>query len=363
MLKLCQNKYFFVSSFVKFVKHFNFNIKKNTMKNHLKLWKVAFILFATAFLAGCSSDEEGIAATTKSTIVGIATTNQPNLTTFVTALNRFPDLVATLNSPGNFTAFVPSNAAFTTFLASTPYATVNDVPLAALREILLNHVVTGSYTSVAVAGATTLSTGYVKTLGKGSTSTTNTLSLFVNVGTNVRLNGVSTVTTADVLASNGIVHLIDGVIGLPTIVTHAVANPNFSTLAAVVTSTGGAYGNQSAVATALTTNTTPLTVFAPVNAAFTAALAPGAWANGATATQITKVLQYHVTGAGNVLAATLTQGQVIPMITSPVQNTTIDLVGGAKIKDTQNISANIVVIDVQCANGVIHAVDKVLRPF
>ena len=67
----------------------------------------------------------------------------------------------------------------------------------------------------------------------------------------------------------------------------------------MVTSTGGAYGNQSAVATAITTNTSPITVFAPINAAFTAALAPGAWASGATAAQITKVLQYHVTGAGN----------------------------------------------------------------
>lgn len=333
------------------------------MKNYLKSLKVAIILFATVFLASCSSNEEGIVNPNKSTIVGIATTGQPNLTTFVTALNRFPDLVNTLNAPGNFTVFAPSNMAFSTFLASTPFATVSDVPLPILREILLNHVLTGSFTSVATVGATTLSTGYLKTLGKGTASTTNTLSMFVNVGTNVRLNGVATVTTADVLASNGIVHFVDAVIGLPTIATHAAANANFSTLFAVVTSTGGAYGNQSAVATAITTNTSPITVFAPVNAAFTAALAPGAWANGATAAQITKVLQYHVTGAGNVLASMLTQNQVIPMITSPVQNTTIDLVGGAKIKDTQNISANIVVTDVQCANGVIHAIDKVLRPF
>ena len=333
------------------------------MKNYLKSFKVAFIVFATVFLASCSSNEEGIVSPNKSTIVGIATTGQPNLTTFVTALNRFPDLVNTLNTPGNFTVFAPSNMAFSTFLASTPFATVSDVPLPILREILLNHVLSGSFTSVATVGATTLSTGYVKTLGKGTASTTNTLSMFVNVGTTVRLNCVATVTTANVLASNGIVQFVDAVIGLPTIATHAAANANFSTLFAVVTSTGGTYGNQSAVATAITTNTSPITVFAPINAAFTAALAPGAWANGATAAQITKVLQYHVTGAGNVLASMLTQNQVIPMITSPVQNTTIDLVGGAKIKDTQNISANIVVTDVQCANGVIHAIDKVLRPF
>ena len=335
------------------------------MKNYFKLFEAAFVAITFLFLTSCSTSEEGIPQTQKSTIVGIATNNQPNLTTFVTALSRFPDLVTTFNSAGNFTVFVPTNAAFTTFLASTPYTTVNDVPLPALREILSNHVLSGSFTSVATAGATTLTSGYVKTLGKGSASATNTLSMYVNVSTaGIRLNGVSNVTTtANVLASNGVVHVVDAVIGLPTIVTHANANPAFSTLYNVVTSTGGDYGNQSAVATALTTNAAPLTVFAPTNAAFTAALAAGAWANGANATQITRVLQYHVT-AGNVLAGTLTQGQVIPMITTaPILNTTIDLVGGPKIKDTQNLSANIIVTDVQCANGIIHAIDKVLRPF
>jgi hypothetical protein len=40
---------------------------------------------------------------------------------------------------------------------------------------------------------------------------------------------VATVTTADIIASNGVVHVVDKVIGLPTIVTHASnLNPNFT---------------------------------------------------------------------------------------------------------------------------------------
>jgi uncharacterized surface protein with fasciclin (FAS1) repeats len=53
---------------------------------------------------------------------------------------------------------------------------------------------------------------------------------------------------------------------------------------------------------------------------------------------------------------------VVPTITSPVQNLTIDLTAGAKISDTTPVKANIIVTDVQCSNGVIHAVDKVLQP-
>ena len=207
---------------------------------------------------------------------------------------------------------------------------------------------------------------YIKTLGKGSASSTNTLSMYVNTTSGVRLNGVSSVTTPNVLASNGVIHIVDAVIGLPTIVTHAAANPNFSTLATIVTSTatnGNGFGDQTEVATALTTNATPLTVFAPTNAAFAVATAPGTgWAATATPAQVTTVLQYHVTGAGNVLAASLTNGQVIPTVTSPVQNLTVNLTGGAKLIDTTPTASNIIVTDVQCANGVIHAVDKVLQP-
>jgi hypothetical protein len=47
--------------------------------------------------------------------------------------------------------------------------------------------------------------------------------MFVNTaGGKVMLNGVATVTTADIIASNGVVHVVDKVIGLPTIVTHAL---------------------------------------------------------------------------------------------------------------------------------------------
>ena len=335
---------------------------RNYQVSRLKI--VAAVLFGLFLTVGCSSNNDPVVTPTNPTIVGIATTNQPTLTSLVAALNKFPDLVTILNSPGSYTVFAPTNTAFSTFLSGAGFANLDAVPLPLLREILLNHVVAGNYTSTPTVGATVLTSGYLKTLGKGSASATNTLSLYVNVGTTVRLNGVSNVTLANIAASNGVVHVVDAVIGLPTIVTHTAANPNFSSLLAAVTSTGAPFGNQSAVATALTTNTTPLTVFAPTNAAFTAALAPGAWANGATAAQVTRVLQYHVTSAGNVLAASLTQNQIIPMLaTSPQLNTTIDLAGGAKVRDTQNLNANIIVTDVQCSNGVIHAIDRVLRRF
>jgi uncharacterized surface protein with fasciclin (FAS1) repeats len=184
--------------------------------------------------------------------------------------------------------------------------------------------------------------------------------MYVNVSTAgaVRLNGVSSVTTPDVMASNGVIHVVDAVIGLPTVVTHAVANPNFSTLVSVLNRDG-----QPNLVTALSA-AGPFTVFAPTNAAFTALnteLAPTGIA-GVSAANLTRVLQYHVVSPANVLAASLTNGQVVTPILTPAQTFTIQTTGGARITDARARVTNIIITDVQCFNGVIHAVDKVLLP-
>jgi len=331
----------------------------------MKNFKIKHSFFLALFilcLTSCSkSDDDPVM--TDNTITGIASRSS-NLSILVEALTK-TNLASTLQGNGPFTVFAPTNTAFTTFLNANGYANLDAVPVATLTEILKNHVISGSVQSSGL-----VNNSYIKTLAKGSASNSNTLSMYVNTTSGVRLNGVSSVittgsgTTFDIIASNGVIHTVDAVIGLPTIITHAQANPAFSTLVTVVTSTatnGNGFGDQSAVLSALANSTTK-TVFAPTNSAFTSATTGSGFAVGATPTQVSKVLQYHVTTAGNVLASALTNGQSIPTLTTPVQNLTIDLTNGAKITDTSTTKANIIVTDVQCANGVIHAVDKVLQP-
>jgi uncharacterized surface protein with fasciclin (FAS1) repeats len=318
------------------------------MKNVSKIRNLAMIALFAIFTVSCDDDDNNVVV--DNTITGKATATA-NLSILVQALVK-ADLATTLKGAGPYTVFAPTNDAFTAFLATTPYATINDVPKEALTQILLNHVVTGAVKS------TDLTTGYIKTLAKGTASTSNNLSMYVNTTAGVKLNGVATVTTADIMASNGVVHIVDKVIDLPTIVTHAAANANFSTLVSVLNRSG-----QPNFITALSA-TGPFTVFAPTNAAFTALnteLAPGGIA-GVSAANLTKVLQYHVVSPANVLAASLTEGQVVTPILTPAQTFTIQLTGGAKIKDANNRISNIIITDVQCSNGVIHAIDKVLLP-
>lgn len=323
------------------------------MKN---LFKSIALSLLSIVVISCDNDDD---TPVQPTIYDI-TVSTPDFSTLKTALDR-TGLNTVLDGSGEFTVFAPTNAAFTSFLATTPFATINDVPVAVLKNILLNHVIGAEVKSSAI------STGYASTLCPiNATANAPTISMYIELsGGTVILNGGplnsgATVTTADVDASNGVIHIVGNVIAIPTVVNHVVANPNFDTLQSIVTSPA-----QSAVLAALQglTAAAPATIFAPDNAAFATATGTGGWANGATSAQVTKVLQYHVTAAGNVRSSQLTNNQVIPMITSPVQNTTVILgTGTVDIKDTANSLSRVFQADVQASNGVIHGVSKVLQP-
>jgi uncharacterized surface protein with fasciclin (FAS1) repeats len=313
------------------------------MKNISKLIKLSLWVATLSIMFSCSDDD-----TAKNNSIAAIATNAPQFTTLVDALQR-TDLVQTLDQSGTYTVFAPTNDAFATFLSDNGFANLDAVPVAALKEILLNHVI-GS-----VNLSTDLSTGYVKTLGKGSASSTNTLSMYVDLnsgvtvnGISVRLNGVSSVTAADITASNGVIHQVNAVIGLPTVVTHAVANPNFTTLVSLLDA-------QSLVPTLSGTMSSPFTVFAPLNSAFTTPVLD--LYGSLSETQKTDLLLYHVVAPANVLSSGIPTG---PITTLQGGSFTVT---GTVITDAIDAQTNIVLTDVQCANGVIHAVDRVIRPF
>lgn len=312
--------------------------------NKIKL--MALIAFMGLSLTSCS-DDDNPQPTPDNTITGIAS-KASDLTLLVKALKK-ADLATTLQGAGPFTVFAPTDQAF--IAAGLTSNAIDNYPAAdipILRQILLNHVVSGAVQSSGLTNNT-----YIKTLANGSASSTNKLDMYVNTTTGVRLNGVSSVITTtaggtfNIIATNGVIHKVDAIIGLPTVVTHAAANPNFSTLAQLLT-------DQSLIPTLNGTASSPFTVFAPLNSAFDTATLN--LYSGLSSAKKTAVLTYHVVTGANVLS------NAIP--TTPI--TTFEsgtfTVAGTVITDEQNRQTNIVLTDVQCANGVIHAVNKVLLP-
>ena len=280
-------------------------------------------------------------------VVDLAISNE-NLSILADALQR-ADLATTLNGDGPFTVLAPTNAAFTALLNTLGASSLNDIPVDQLRNILLNHVISGTVRSGDIT------TGYVTTLATGPND--SPISLYADKTSGVKFNGTANVTTADIIGSNGVVHVIDQVITIPTVVNHALANPNFSTLVAALTRPDLGVDYVSVLS-----GNGPFTVFAPTNAAFAALLQElGAGSlNDIPAATLNAVLQYHVVSGANVRSTQLTNGQQVT--TFQGGQFTINLTDGAKIKDAKDRIANIVAVDVQGGNGVVHAIDKVILP-
>ena len=147
-------------------------------------------------------------------------------TTLAKALQA-ADLVTTLKGAGPFTVFAPTDAAF----AKLPAATLNSLLAnpAELRKVLTYHVVAGKVTAADVVKLT-----------EARTVNGANVQIAVRDG-KVVLNGTSTVETADVMASNGVIHVIDTVILPPT----AAAAPAPASPAPSKTGTMGPVGTGS----------------------------------------------------------------------------------------------------------------------
>lgn len=131
-------------------------------------------------------------------------------TTLVAAV-KAADLVGTLSSAGPFTVFAPTNAAF----AKLPKGTVDTLVMpenkALLTTILTYHVVPGRLTSTAIAAKIRAGRGVarLKTV-QGETLTARMQGKWL-VLTDAK-GGKSRVTTANVMQSNGVIHVVDTVL-------------------------------------------------------------------------------------------------------------------------------------------------------
>jgi len=136
--------------------------------------------------------------------------NSADHTTLVAAV-KAAGLVETLKGSGPFTVFAPTNAAFDQLPAGTVDNLLKPENKSMLTSVLTYHVVAGKYDSEALAKL------IAKGKGKASLKTVSGGTLWAMMdGSNIVLRdekgGTSTVTTADVYQSNGVIHVINMVL-------------------------------------------------------------------------------------------------------------------------------------------------------
>jgi len=274
-----------------------------------------------------------------------------NIAEIAIADGRFKTLVAALSAAGlvdavsgdqPLTVFAPTDEAF----AKLPKNTVKDLlkpeNKEKLQAILKYHVVAGSNDVSDALKASSISTlqgePVAVAFSKGR----------------VQVNG-ATVLDGDIACSNGIIHVIDSVLLPPepkpevkNLATTAKAAGNFSTLLAAVEAAG--LGS-------LLVGDAELTVFAPTDEAF-AALPKGTVASllkEENRDQLKAILAYHVVpgrvSAGDALNAKTAKSANGESLSFGFEN------GKLKVN-----KSNIVAVDIDAGNGVIHVIDTVLLP-
>lgn len=274
-----------------------------------------------------------------STVVGLAI-NNPDFSILVQAVVK-AGLADVLKGSGPFTVFAPTNQAFNALFSQLGVSGISDLSADVLKPILLNHVISGAVKSTAITS------GYYATANTSGPNST-AVKVFIQKGSGVTVNG-SKVVAADIVGSNGIIHVIDKVILPASVVSHAINNPNFSILVQAVVKSG--------LVDALN-GSGPFTVFAPTNDAFNALFAQLriSGLEALTAEQLIPILLYHVV-PGNVTASQVTTGNV-PTLKDGRSISIVANTSGVKL----NNSSNVIATDVQGTNGVIHAIDAVLLP-
>ncbi len=295
--------------------------------------------------------------------------------TILVELVQAAGLEETLRGEGPFTVFAPTDDAFAAVPAETLDALANDP--AALESVLLYHVVPGRLIAALISD------------GKEVTTAQGEMALFSFADGVKKINN-ATIVSSDILAANGVIHVIDSVIlppsitgetpaeaeenaegeeaaaeeptaeastamtetvasetALADIVDTAVAAGSFNTLVAAVQAAG--------LVDALK-GEGPFTVFAPTDDAFAALPQETIDALLADPTgDLTQILLYHVV-AGKVLAGDLSDGlEADTLQGKPLLFVLSD--DGAKVND-----ANIIATDIETSNGVIHVIDSVLLP-
>jgi uncharacterized surface protein with fasciclin (FAS1) repeats len=174
--------------------------------------RLAASVLAVGLLAGaCSSNSSSSTSSTAATptaaknIVVIAKSD-PNLSTLVAAVQA-GGLVSTLEGPGPYTVFAPTNAAFAALPAGTLQTLLQPANKAMLDSILTYHVVSGALK------AADIMPGAVKTVN-GASFTVNSTNGKLTI-TDGKGNTAQIVQT-DIVASNGVVHVINAVLLPPS---------------------------------------------------------------------------------------------------------------------------------------------------
>ena len=320
----------------------------------MKRLKILFLSLLLISIYSCSKDENEPQMVIQKTIFEHVASSM-NYSYLTYALQK-TDLDDVLNKEGDYTLYAPNNNAFIGFLMRGGYSTLDEVPKEALKKLLLNHVMAGQIRY------RDFKSGYYPTAASSDVNDLP-LSMYINqVNMRVTLNGSSRIVQGNVNASNGVIHAVNAVIPIPTLVTFVLADPNLYNLSLALTREDLTVDFPKILNTENGSAPAPFTFFAPNNMAFVDLL------NELEVDRLSFIdeptlnstLNHHVLGETSALSSDLYDNLTLSTLGGEI---TANVSGGASLTDGNARVSNIITEDIQANNGVLHIIDKVILPF
>ena len=322
----------------------------------------------------CSDDDDDNSPQPQQTVLEIAIDNDSFDVLEAAAVKAGSDVTDVLSGSTQITVFAPTDAAFVSYLGvaneAAAIAAVNGLTPTAAADLLTFHVIAGSEIKAAdIATGTTAVT---------TARSSDNKAFVTKTGASVTINNAR-VTTADVDASNGVIHIIDAVLTPPAgdiieVATSPTNAASFNILAAALT--------QADLITTLQGNG-PFTVFAPTDDAFLALLRSAAFFDNPELTEqqaidyistsdasstplslttLTQVLLYHVVPASGY-SINLTNNQVLTTAKADAPKTvTIGIGASVTVDVSASEPSTVTTVNISATNGVIHVINNVLLP-
>jgi len=262
------------------------------------------------------------------------------------------NLTYLLADEGPYTVFAPVQASFSNFRLKHNISHIDQYPEEKLSEILRYHFVTGRYS------LSDMAEGYYPTLLKEKT-TGNPIDLFIEKYDFFRINGLNVIDEPDLASVNGYIQSINTVLEIPDLMDHLSINKDFSMIFQILKRKD----IDPEFITRLS-NSDRVTLFAPTDAALRSYLdSHFDWEtiDDVPVEFLNAMLSDHLVDQGNIVLkdifpdismSTLSGWEIAVHIDYPRWKV---MAGTAKI-------AELNIRDIQGSNGIIHQVDRVLRP-
>ncbi|MEE2785700.1 MAG: fasciclin domain-containing protein, partial [Myxococcota bacterium] len=271
----------------------------------------------------------------------------PALTSLATAVTTLMlvDALSATDGAG-FTVFAPTDAAFAAFVAGQDALDNFDAFLSLPGTA--SEIVTYHATAAGAIKADDLAPAqFVKTLSEDYHAVVTKTD-----ADGVMVNKKATVTTADIIGTNGIIHVVDKVFTPATITGLATAHPDFSTLVTALA--------QEDLATTFDAKDMSYTVFAPNNAAFEGEIMGNMDLDSVEdllgLENLANILKFHAIGSA-VMSTDLQPQQTVESLFT---DNSLEIISGEDGVTVQGTA--VTAPDIKAKNGVIHGIEGVLIP-